>query len=55
MKTLHLITGAAAGVTIALALIGYVENIVTGHETLTLIIAVIAALIFVDYQERGEK
>jgi hypothetical protein len=55
MKTLNIITGAAAGVTIALSLIGYVENIVTGHETLALIAGVVAALIFVDYQERGEQ
>jgi hypothetical protein len=55
MKTLNIITGAAAGVTIALALIGFVENVVTGGEVLVLLVSVIAALIFVDYQERGEK
>jgi hypothetical protein len=54
MKTLNIITGAAAGVAIALSLIGFVENIVTGHETLALIAGVVAALIVVDHIERAE-
>lgn len=54
MKTLNIITGAAAGVAIALSLIGFVENIVTGGEVIVLLVAIVAGLIFIDYQERGE-
>ena len=54
MKILNIITGAAAGVAIALALIGFVENIVTGGEVAVLLVAIVAGLIFIDYQERGE-
>jgi hypothetical protein len=52
MKTLHLITGAAAGVTIALSLIGYVQNIVGGAEVVALISGAVAGLILIDHIER---
>lgn len=55
MNKLNIITGAAAGTTIALSLIGYVQNIVNGHELIALIGGVAAALILIDYIEGNRE